>query len=506
MSSNEILELLNQIDENSTDMLDVDARELIQFCYQRSQNIENLEAETQKMKSEIEEINKIHPNIGESDSTPEFSQIYEMHHEKDNQEQEIKNIQKYCDELKATIQQREEDLKKIRAKYEEILNEITKKESLNKNLKQSLANANASYDEANQRLSLHKKNIEKNDSTISKLKSDIEEHKRTIENEQSHLKLTSSFSRKKSIDLKKLDHTNIIGIEFSSLLDDMYDPDVFYIAGTGRFLSKWGFSSAKEISKADLYGEPIAFHIEPESGLISVSCTDDSTYIYNPLSFQLMSTLDSHQKNISDNCWITRNQLLTASKERTIQIYDIDQSRLLRTMMVDNPIRTVCNLGNMHYFMIADQLGGIKLIDIRQEKSVVSSLNNFGDSRMVQISTLLPDSLYEKVYTLEYKSNYIYEVDISSMRIVSKLTHSSISHDNKFSCMSIDPFSHFLAAGTTSGTVIIFDISNSVSIDDDDDDSNTNVLKKKHDKTIMCSKIGPNRLLTADSHDLIFWE
>lgn len=511
MSSNEILELLNQIDENSTDMLDVDAKNLIQFYHQRSQKIEKMETETKKIKSEVKEIKSLHPNIDINSCVPDFTQMYEMHHEKEDQEQKIQNIQSYCDELKMTIQEREIDLKKMQENQQKILADISEKESTNKNLKQSLENANASYNEANQRLDLHKKDFENNDSKISQLRNDIEERKRTIKSEQTNLKLSSSYSRKKSIDLKKFDHPNIIGMEFSSLLDDSYDPDAIFITGTGRFLSKWKFSTAKEIKKCDLFSEPIAFHIEPESSLISISCVDDYTYIYDPLTLQLMSTLNSHQRSISDNCWITRNQILTASRERTIQLYDIDQSRLHRTILVENPIKTICSLGNMYYFMITDESGCISIVDIRDKGNVVNSIDNFGESRRVIINTLLPNSLYEKVYALEYRSNYIYEIDISTMKIINRLSHSSISKDNKFSCMTIDPFSNFLAAGTTNGSIVIFDISNNITStadddDDDDDDNEINVLKKKHDKSVTCAKFGPNKLLTSDYHNLIFWE
>ena len=40
MSSNEILELLNQLDENSNDSLVKDAKKLIHFYHQQTQNIE----------------------------------------------------------------------------------------------------------------------------------------------------------------------------------------------------------------------------------------------------------------------------------------------------------------------------------------------------------------------------------------------------------------------------------------------------------------------------------
>lgn len=502
MSSNEILELLNQLDENSNDSLVKDAKKLIHFYHQQTQNIEKMETETQQMKEEVEEINLNHPDIDLSNLNDAFSQLYEMHHEKERQLQKIASIQFYCNELRETIQQRESDLQKIREKYQKILADIAEKELTNKNLTQSLANANASYTEANQRLVSQKKDIESKDSKISKLRSDIEEHKRTIENEQIQFRLNSSFSRKKSIDLKKLDHLEIIGIEFSSLLDDLYDPDSFFIAGSGRYLTKWKFSAGKEIAKADLYSDPIAFHIEPESSLISVSCNDNCTYVYNSLSFQLMSTLSSHQQNITDNCWITRNQLLTASRERTVQLYDVDQSRLHQTMLVQDPINTISYLGNMHYFMIADDSGCMKIIDIREENSNVNSLTDFGESRRVHIDTMVPNSLYEKIYALEKDSDYIYEIDIMSMKITNKISHSSITRDNKFTCITIDPFSHYLAGGTSNGSIILFDISGGVPTTDNDD----TILKKKHDKSIICLKLGPNKLITADSHDLILWE
>lgn len=504
-SSDDILELLNQLENSSADdNLLKDAKDLFQFYNQQSQKIEEMRTETEKMKGDVEKVESLYPDFDISNDNTDIDELIEMHHEKERQEEKIESIQSYCDELQAKIQERENDLKEIRSRHQKLLDEIAERESLHENLSKSLENANVSYKEANQRLLSQHKDIENKDSMITQLKNDIEVQKQNIENEKSHLKFNTTFSKKKSIDLKKFNCSKVTGIEFTSLLDDSYDPDIFYITGVGRFLAKYNFTDAKQISKVDFPAEPNAIHLEPESSSIALSCSNDSTYIYNPIDLRLISTLNSHQKNITDNCWLTRNQLLTASKERSVQIYDVDQGRLLKTLMLPNPVNSICNLGNLNTFMIADDEGGIKIIDKSQENCIVNSLIHFEKSKRVQIDTMLPDVYYERLYALEKGSDCIYEIDIPNMKIINKLTHPSISHDNKFSCISTDQFSHFLVCGTTNGSIILFDLSGGVVVDDDDND-NVSVLKKKHDKSVICCKVGPNKLVSADSHDMILW-
>lgn len=110
-----------------------------------------------------------------------------------------------------------------------------------------------------------------------------------------------------------------------------------------------------------------------ESNVLALSCQDKTVRILDSNTGRIISELSNHTDQATDSIWISRNQLLSSSKDRTVKLFDITKNAVVTTVMAISASFGLCETNSPSVFACGCFDGHIRLIDTRQ-KSVAMKI------------------------------------------------------------------------------------------------------------------------------------
>lgn len=425
--------------------------------------------------------------------------ILDLYLEKDKKESNIKEITKEIEQKSNEKQSLETELKSLTDKKESLSNSISSLENEINSLNSNKVDRQKEINDLMEQISSITQAVEKKKVDILNIKSKTQRVVQFIneaEKNISHRPLTHLHTK-----LTKF-ADSIITMEFSNHFDS------FYTLGKEKKLIQWDLPSITEKRSVIVPGTPYSFRIYEETQIAAVSC-DKSIQLIDVTTGRNQGQLTSHNDTCIDNFWISRSQLISSSKDRTVKIFDINRKQCISTISTATVVHSICQTADPVVFATAGFDGKIRLIDIRQ-KNIAKKIDKVHDRL---ITSILPSSSRDRYYTLSL-DNTICETSAQTDTVVRKLAVPSENQQSSAPAssnpgdvakiyikdqgtkMSIDPTGGFLCTGTDCGVVLLFDLVQDGVIHE----------LKEHKKPVLCSTMAANLLITADTGKTVaFW-
>lgn len=488
------LELDNHRDRNFADSV-----ALTEFYLQAHKNLQELHNQRDDLNQRMKDIKEGRSaDLLSLDVNELKNQILSLYQEKDKKNAEI-------DSIKSEIQSNQAIKSQLETKYAELTdakskldNQVTLLEQQNQELRSKEEISTNRLNEIMTQIQKSTAEVEQQETLLFDYKQKIEESRRFIHE-----------AEKNTIHKPLLHfHTTITGnLESITAIDFSQSYDSFYTLSKDRKMVQWELPSLYEKRSLSISGPPTTFRTNHEIHVSAVS-TDKFIELLDLTTGRNIGKLTGHTDLCTDSFWISKNQLISSSKDRTVKIFDINRKQSVATISAASATFTISPTINPVVFAVGGVDGRIRLIDLRQHSvaKVISNIHNR------QITCLLPSSSRQSLYSLSL-DNTLNEVSVEAEKIIKKLAKPSpndkselapensgdiptIRISNQFTKMSISPIGDFLSVGTDCGAVFLFDLHQS------------GVVHKlsKHKKPVLCSTMASNLLITVDTSNVVnFW-
>lgn len=426
------------------------------------------------------------------------NKILDLYMEKDQKEANVKQITKEVEQKKNEKESLELELKTLTEKKNALTTSVSSLEKEIDSLNANKQDRQQEIDDLMKQMSEATKSVENKKVEILNIKSKTQRVVQFIneaEKNTLHRPLTHF-------------HTKFSGHNDSTVFMNFSKSyDSFYTIGKDKKFAQWDLPSLTEKRSVIVPGIPNSFRINDETQLAAISC-DKSIQLIDVVTGRNQGQLTSHNDICTDNFWISRNQIISSSKDRTVKIFDINRKQCLFTISTATAVYSICQTEDPVVFATAGFDGKIRLIDIRQ-RNVAKKIDKIHDRL---ITCILPSSSRDRFYTLSL-DNTVCEISAKTNTVIRKLAvpssdktssapapnsndQAKIYIKDQFTKMSIDPTGGFLCVGTDCGVVLLFDLIQEGVVYE----------LKEHKAPVICSAMAANLLVTADtSNTIAFW-
>ena len=267
----------------------------------------------------------------------------------------------------------------------------------------------------------------------------------------------------------------------------------FITASEDKTICRWSLPLLTQMSSVSIPSVPNSIHLNTDTNNLAISCTDKSLIILNMDTSRILTTLKSHTDICTDNLWLSQHQVITTSKDHTAKIFDLPKNSVTTTIQIISGGYSICRTFDPSVFAVGCADGKIKLIDIRTRK-ISKTIDKVHTK---QITSVVSSITGDVVYSLSL-DNTIGITNIELGQKIGTLTHPELNITNRYSKLSLSPCGGFLCAGSSNGSVIMFDLQ---------DTKEFYVLRTSDIKgSVNCSVFASNMLITADSGKVVsFW-
>jgi predicted nucleic acid-binding Zn-ribbon protein len=262
--------------------------------------------------------------------------------------------------------------------------------------------------------------------------------------------------------------------------------------GENRKFYQFGLPGLNELACYPTVGVANSFRVNNETQMLALSGNDKTVRILQLETGRIISELRNHTDSCTDCQWISRNQLISSSKDRTIKLFDINRNAVTATYMAMSAVFSLCETASPQVYVAGCFDGHLRLLDLR-EKSGMKKIEKVHPSK--QISCVVTTGDKDLIYSIG-TDNTISLTSLKGSARIKQFTHSELIVKNLLTRIAIDPAGGFLAAGSQNGTVLLFDLIQP---------GEPKILK--HHSVAVCNvAFAANMLVTGDTNgSLSFW-
>ncbi|KAH0789552.1 autophagy-related protein 16-1 isoform X2 [Histomonas meleagridis] len=458
-----------------------------------------LSNELQKILKEIDSMEKNKINVSQEIQSLESKGICffdEMDPSKLNEQ--LVNLYRNKNELDNQNNEYRKLIQTLTEKEGELRSTITEQEELEKTLTISIQSKQENrvmleqkHDEIMQEIAEVNKQISARSQDIETSKTSISEYKRRIQCSLNYIQQaeeTSTHHLMATFMTSISAHTKpITGVSFSN------DFKSILTVGEDAKVIQWELPSLGEGSSTTLRGVSNGIRIGTgDSTLACLPGADRVVRIIDLSTWRTAAELSSHTDQCTDAQWMSKNQLITSSKDRTIKLFDLTKNCCTVTIMTISAVFSLCPTNSPSVYAAACFDGSIRLIDTRIKK-VCQQIKGVHKKTT---ACVLINPTKTSLYSIGLDSE-ICETSLSAASPIRRMTSPELTVKSPMTKISMDPFGGFIAAGSNNGSVLLFDITQN---------SPKPVILKHHKAAVTCSAFAGNLLVTADrDHIIAFW-
>ena len=230
--------------------------------------------------------------------------------------------------------------------------------------------------------------------------------------------------------------------------------------------------------------------LEDQSKLLALCCQDSKIRILDTVTGRFISTLESHKSCVTDFEWITKNTLISCSKDRTVKQFDINRKACIMTINAVSQVYGLTKVMNGNNFVYGGACmdGTIRIFDVRQ-KNVAMKIEKAHTRSIASILSSGDDSL---MISTGFDNNVVIS-DLRGAKKVATYTSPDLIVKNLNYNPCLTPGGGYLCAGSANNAVVLFDLSG----------EKPPVVNKKHESEVICSSASTNLLITGDKNGVI---
>ena len=234
----------------------------------------------------------------------------------------------------------------------------------------------------------------------------------------------------------------------------------------------------------------IRYHYE--SNLACLSCQDKTIRVLDASTGRFISELTNHTDQCTDSCWISRNQLLSASLDRTVKLFDLTKNAVSSTISAISAVHSICSTNEPSVFAIGTMDGSIRLIDTRMKK-VAQKIDKVHARTVCSICSSFNG---ENIYSIGLDGS-LCETSIKTMSRIKQITDPNLELKSGTPAkMAINVDGGFLCVPSAKGCVCVFDLLS----------PGPPIINKCENVPTTCCAFAANMLVTGDkNHTLTFW-
>ena len=438
-------------------------------------------------KSEFEtKFNSLQSNGQLTPSSMDISdlnaQLVDLYRTKDNLQNENKKIQKHIEDLR-----------------EEKLKAIAESEDLKKNQK--------GMDEELLQLGQNRSNVEQKIDTISREISAISEQyqlmqiqtnqlKEALEIYQTKIQESAQFiqeAEKSSPHCPMQKFLTKINAHSSGINAIAFGPgyESVVTVGEDKKLIQWSLPKLTEMLNISTKSICNSIRYQPQSNYMCLSCQDKAIRILDMSTGRFISELTNHTDQCTDSYWISKNQLLSASKDRTVKLFDLTKNAVSSTIMAISAVYGICGTNQPTVFAAACFDGHIRLIDTRM-KNVAQKIEKVHSRPICSIcSSINGYSLYSLGL-----DGCVCETSLQNMTRIRQMSDPHLEVKSPTTNMAISIDGGYVCAPSNKGCVCLFDLLS----------DSPPIINKTGNSSVNCAAYAGNMLVTGDKdHTMSFW-
>ena len=459
-----------------------DSAELSEYYINLKKQIEELR---EKKRNLIENEQKLKEGDFEISSELTLSDLeakeLELYRKKEEKQEMLNQIRAKAQENMNKKKRYSQKVENMKQEQEKLHNKIVGLCDKRTKLEQRLDGINKELDQKTQHFQHQTEEYQKLQMTVSDLKKRVQQSLDYINEVEGNLGMLPMIHLYHNC---KAHSGAIYAIDFCS------DYQTFMTIGDDKQLIFWSLPSVTVKNSITVPSIPLSLRQSPNNKLVSVSCKNGGIYVYDMETCRHSKELKSHVGECLDHLWISQNEIISASADRSVKIYDYNRGSVTRTIPTFNGAFSLCPTSQPKVFAVGLFNGTIGLIDTRQMKIIKKIEKVHSDI----ITSLIFVQSSNSIFSLG-KDSLVCQTNLSTEKRVSYMRHDSLVVDSQYSKISIDPASNYITAGSNNGSVFLFDF-----------ETGNKYENKFHTNPVLCSAYASNLLITADtSNTLAFW-
>lgn len=264
----------------------------------------------------------------------------------------------------------------------------------------------------------------------------------------------------------------------------------FITVGDDKKLIKWNLPSLSQAVNIPTVGIVNNIRYSEEAQALSLSCQDKAIRILDLTNDRFKAELKTHSDQATDSCWISKIQLLSASKDRTVKLYDINRLACIHTFITISSSYSITPTPANNLYAVGCFDQKIRFIDPRDRKIV-----NTIDLKSGAVLSIIPSITGDVIYSLGLGGKLV-ATSVKTMTVMQEWKSNDLEIKNYNSKISISPDGGYVAVPSQKGCALLFDVlSASMPI----------VLDHKKEPVISTAYAG-NMLITGTADkNLYFW-
>ena len=449
-----------------------------------------LKKDIHSLKLSKEEYNTKYDSLRENGGIPSETtdiaelntQLIELYRKKDA-------IRKEIDEISVNVE-------KLRAEKEEAIKATEDYNEKQKYFDESLLKLGEERTKLEQKLDLNAKELNEISAKHQKIQLDTTQIQETIELYRAKVHESSQFIKKHE---KSSPHRPMqkylakIDAHGSQINAVCYGPGYQSIitVGDDKKLIQWSLPKLTEMLNISTRSVVNNIAYQQQAGLLCLSCQDKTLRILDLTTGRIISELTNHTDACNDALWISRNQLLSASKDRTIKLFDLTKNAVSSTIMAMSSVFSIAGTDQPTVFAAACFDGNIRLFDTRT-KGIIHKIEKVHTRPICSLRSSITGT---SIYSLGL-DGFVCETSLKTMTRIRQRKDPNLEVKNMLSKMSLSLDGGYLCVPSNKGCCCLFDLLS-------DAPPIINTIDKA---PVICSAYAGNMLVTGNSnHTLTFW-
>lgn len=410
-------------------------------------------------------------------------ELLSLYVQKESLQNELADLQTQITDLTGKKKKLEESVDFLAETSVHLRSSIATLTAKRSEIENTLDRVRAELSEVSKQLQERTKQVEELRSVVGTYKAKVQESSEYI---QTNEKYSAKHAMKTLLTIKDAHAGAIVGVQFGRGYNSIVT------IGEDKRVFQWGLPALNEIKMCPLGGLPNAFKVHKELGFASIAGRDRMLRVLNLELGKMIVEHQSHNEECTDVMWLSKNQIVTSSKDRTVKLFDLNSNTVVSTILVMTAVNSLCET-NSPEVIAAGCYTGIRLVDKRTGKIEGNIAKVHGNK---QITCIIPSTSKDNVYTIG-TDGQVCQTDLRAAVKVHQWKHEELVVSNSLTKISIDPMGGYLAAGSENGSVLLFDIH---------EYEKPPVVMKQHSSAVLSSAFAANMLVTADKEGkLAFW-
>jgi len=221
----------------------------------------------------------------------------------------------------------------------------------------------------------------------------------------------------------------------------------FWTLGDDKKLIQHSLPQLREITTIYTISPPNSFRLCNDADFACVCGSDRSFRVLDTLSGRNIAESSTHNDESMDCQWISKNQILTASKDRTMKIFDLSRNSVSNTISVFSGVNSICRTESPSVFAAGCSDYSIKLVDTRTQKMALKIEKVHGR----QVTCVIPSPMKDIVYSLGMDGTICATNLKNPVPKMFSITHPKLEVKVPYHKFDISPDGGYLGVGSKNG-------------------------------------------------------